>query len=288
MSAEDIIVAFQGEYGAFSEMAARSYFGQDVRVAPQSDFAHLFRAVEGNEATHGMVPIENTLMGSIFENYDHLLKHDLSIIGETKLRIVHNLIVNPGVGLDDIRRIHSQPPALAQCLDFIASLPDAKAAAAHDTAGAVRDLRDSGDRNAAAIASRQAAIDYDLEILKQGIEDNHQNFTRFVVVAPEATQPDTPAKTSIVFTLRHEPGSLYASLGAFADRNINMLKIESRPIAGRPFEYTFYLDISGDQRDEPCQQALKGLESHTTTFKILGSYTEGDIVEGEVRPPLTS
>ena len=287
MNRSEATVAFQGEYGAFSEMAARSYFGQDVVVAPQQDFSHLFQAVESGEATHGMVPIENTLMGSIYENYDHLLKHDLSIIGETKLRIVHNLIVNDGVTLADIRQIHSQPPALAQCLDFIASLPEAKTIPAHDTAGAVKDLRDSGDRDAAAIASRQAAVDYGLEILREGIEDNHQNFTRFVVIAPVATQPEAPAKTSIVFTLSHEPGSLFASLGAFAERNINMLKIESRPIAGRPFEYTFYLDIAGDQRDVLCREALEGLESHTTTFKILGSYKEGDIVEGAVRPPLT-
>jgi len=280
-------IAFQGEYGAFSEMAARSHFGQDVDVAPQPDFAHLFRAVEDGSASHGMVPIENTLMGSIYENYDHLLKHGLSIVGESKLRIVHNLIVNEGVGLEDIREIHSQPPALAQCVNLIESLPKARAVAAHDTAGAVRALRDSGDRNTAAIASRQAAIDYGLEILREGVEDNHQNFTRFVVVAPQAEHPDPPAKTSIVFTLSHEPGSLYASLGSFADRDINMLKIESRPIAGRPFEYTFYLDIAGDQRDELCREALAGLEAHTTTFKILGSYKEGDIVEGEVRPPLT-
>ena len=287
MSSSKPTVAFQGEYGAFSEMAARSYFGQDVTVSPQPDFAHLFRAVESGEATHGMVPIENTLMGSIFENNDHLLRHDLSIVGETKLRIVHNLIVNAGVTLDDIREIHSQPPALAQCVDFIQSLPNARAVAAHDTAGAARGLRDSGDRTTAAIASRQAAVDYSLEILCEGIEDNHQNFTRFVVVAPEAVNPEAPAKTSIVFTLNHEPGSLYAGLGALAERNINMMKIESRPIAGRPFEYTFYVDIAGDQRDDLCREALERLESHTTTFKILGSYKEGNIVEGAVRPPLT-
>lgn len=280
------IVAFQGEYGAFSEMAARSHFGQDVVVSPQPDFAQLFQAVESSQATHGMVPIENTLMGSIYENYDLLLEHDLSIVGETKLRIIHNLIVNPGVTLEDIRRIHSQPPALAQCTLLIASLPTAEAVPAHDTAGAVRDLRDGGHRDAAAIASRQAAIDYELEILKEGIEDNHQNYTRFVVVARAETDPEAPAKTSIVFTLRNEPGSLYRSLGAFADTGLNLLKIESRPIVGKPFEYTFYLDFAGDRRDGACEQALGALESHATMLKVLGSYKEGEPLDGIVRSKL--
>ena len=151
-------VAFQGEYGAYSEMAARSYFGEDVRVLPQPDFHALFNAVETEEATHGMVPIENTLMGGILDNYDLLLERSLFIIGETKLRIVHNLIVNPGVAIEDIREIHSQGPALAQCTKLIQSLTDAAAVPTHDTAGAVRDLRSSGALNVAAIASRQAAV----------------------------------------------------------------------------------------------------------------------------------
>jgi prephenate dehydratase len=279
-------VAFQGEYGAYSEMAARSYFGEDVRVLPQPDFHALFNAVETEEATHGMVPIENTLMGGILDNYDLLLERSLFIIGETKLRIVHNLIVNPGVAIEDIREIHSQGPALAQCTKLIQSLTDAAAVPTHDTAGAVRDLRSSGALNVAAIASRQAAVDYDLEILREGVEDNHQNYTRFVVVSKTAIEAQAPSKTSIIFSLKNEPGSLYRSLGAFAESNINLQKIESRPIAGKPFEYTFYLDFEGNRTDHDCLAALDELAKHAATLRILGSYQQGDVVNGTVRPKL--
>ena len=277
-------VAFQGEYGAYSELATRSYFGENVHVLPQPDFNALFNAVESGEATHGMVPIENTLMGGILDNYDLLLERSLYIIGETKLRIVHNLIVHAGVSLDDIREIHSQPPALAQCTDLIKSLPNAIAVATHDTAGSVRNLRDSGARDTAAIASKQAAIDYDLEILKEGVEDNHQNYTRFVVVTKAPTEPKASPKTSIIFSLKNEPGSLYKSLGSFAEAGINLQKVESRPIAGKPFEYTFYLDFDGSQAEPACKRALDDLATHAATLRVLGSYQQGDLVNGTVRP----
>ena len=209
-------VAFQGEHGAFSEMAARLYFGKDVQVVPQRNFSALFAAVEHKECTHGMVPIENSLMGSIHENYDHLSAHHLQIVGELKMRIVHNLIVNPGVKLEDIRHIYSQAPALAQCTQFTASLPRAETIMTSDTAGAVKALKTSGTRDAAAIASAQAAWDYDLEILQVGIEDDHQNYTRFLVVTSETIAPENPnvqmpAKTSIVFAMKNVPGALFKS-----------------------------------------------------------------------------
>lgn len=279
-------VAFQGEYGAYSEMAARSYFGETVDVLPRPTFHDLFEAVESGEATHGMVPIENTLMGGILDNYDLLLERTLHIVGETKLRIVHNLIVNPGVTIDDIREIHSQTPALAQCTKLIKSLSKAKAVPTHDTAGSVRDLKASGAKDVAAIASKQAAIDYDLEILQEGIEDNHQNYTRFVVVSKTAVEATEPSKTSIIFSLKNEPGSLYNSIGAFARNGINLQKIESRPIAGRPFEYTFYLDFEGSRNDHKCLAALDDLAVHAATLRILGSYQQGDLVNGTVRPKL--
>jgi prephenate dehydratase len=277
-------VAFQGDYGSYSELAIRSYFGQDAQVLPRPDFQSLFNAVELGEATHGMVPIENTLMGSILDNYDLLLERSLYITGETKLRIVHNLIVNPGVLIEDIREIHSQSPALAQCTKIIASLPNASAVATHDTAGSVRDLKESGSRNTAAIASKQAAIDYDLEIIREGIEDNHQNFTRFVVVAKAPLEPESSAKTTVIFSLKNEPGSLYKSLGAFAEAGINLQKIESRPIAGKPFEYTFYLDFEGSQNEQTCKAALDDLATHATLLRVLGSYQQGELVNGTVRP----
>ncbi len=287
MSTEEAIVAFQGELGAFSEMAARTYFHEGVQVVPQPTFSALFEAVEGGGCTHGMVPIENTLMGSIHENYDLLLKHNLQIVGELKLRIVHNLIVNPGVGLEEVRQIFSQPPALAQCSHFIRSLKGAEAVVAYDTAGAVKSLKETGARDAAAIASAQAAVDYGLEILRTEIENNHQNYTRFLVVAREGIEPEAPVKTSIVFALKNMPGALFKSLSVFALRDINLLKIESRPLDGQPWEYAFYLDFNGRLDQEPCARAVEHLREIATFVKILGSYKQGESVEGSVREKRT-
>ena len=280
----DLKIAFQGEYGAFSEMAARAYFGEDVAVLPRPNFMALFSAVETGDASHGMVPIENSLMGSIHENYDNLLKHGLQIVGELKLRIVHNLIVNPGVKLEDIRHIYSQAPALAQCTNLIASLPQASAVMAADTAGAVKQLKRSGARDAAAIASKQAAIDYELEILQAGIEDDHANFTRFLVVVPEGVEVVDATKTSIVFAMQNVPGALFKSLSVFALRDLNLLKIESRPLIGKPWEYSFYLDIEGHLGQESCTRAIDHLREIASFVRILGSYKQGDVVEGKVRP----
>jgi prephenate dehydratase len=276
------MIAFQGELGAYSEMAARAYFHEAVAVMPQPNFAALFTAVENGACTHGMVPIENSLMGSIHENYDHLLKRKVQIVGEIKLRIKHNLIVNPGVRLEAIRHIYSQPPALAQCTQFIASLTAAEAVVAADTAGAVKSLKVSGARDAAAIASAQAAKDYGLEVLRAGIEDNHQNFTRFLAVSKEAVPVEEPAKTSIVFDLRDVPGALCKCLSAFAQRNINLLKIESRPLQGRLWEYAFYLDFEGHIGLETCRRAVEDLQEFATFVKVLGAYRQGEAVEGKV------
>ncbi len=283
MSSNDPVVAFQGEMGAFSEMAARSYFSDSVHVVPQHDFQSLFSAVSGGECTHGMVPIENSLMGSIHENYDLLLQQDLYIVGEIKLRIVHNLIANPGVRMEDVRQIYSQAPALAQCTEFIRSTEGVEAVVAKDTAGAVRQIKEEKARNAAAIASAQAAIDYDLEILREGLENDHRNYTRFLVVNSRAAEPVDPAKTTVVYALDHIPGALFKSLGVFAMRDINLLKIESRPLSGRPWEYVFYLDFEGHLASDRCRQAVEHLEQMASFLKILGSYTQGRTVEGSLR-----
>jgi prephenate dehydratase len=279
----DLKVAFQGEYGAYSEMAARAYFGEDIDVLPNPNFTALFSAVENGDASHGMVPIENSLMGSIHENYDNLLAHGLQIVGELKLRIVHNLIVNPGVKLEDIRHIYSQAPALAQCKNIIASLPLAEAVMAPDTAGAVKQLKASGARDAAAIASKQAAIDYELEILQAGVEDDHANYTRFLVVVPEGQEVEDATKTSIVFAMQNVPGALFKSLSVFALRDLNLLKIESRPLVGKPWEYSFYLDIEGHLGQESCTRAIDHLREIASFVRILGAYKQGDVVDGKVR-----
>ncbi len=290
MSPSNPSVAFQGELGAFSEMAARTYFHEGVTVVPLPSFPELFQATENKTCTHCIVPIENSLMGSIHENYDLLLKHNLQIVGELKLRIVHNLIVNPGTRLEDIRHIFSQPPALAQCSEFIRSLGHAEAVVDYDTAGAVKRVKETGARDAAAIASAQAAVDYDLKILRKGIENNHQNFTRFLVVAQQAVEvnPEDPAKTSIVFAMKNVPGALFKSLGVFALRDIDLLKIESRPLDGRPWEYTFYLDFEGHLGQDRCAQAVEHLEQLASFLKILGSYKQGETVEGKARKKRTN
>lgn len=283
MGKEKATVAFQGELGAFSEIAARTFFPETLDVVPQPTFSSLFETVDRGTYTCGIVPIENTLMGSIHETYDLLLEYNLKIVGEIKLRIVHNLIVNLGVRLNEIRQIFSQPPALAQCSKFIRSLKCAEAKVAYDTAGAVKYLKETGARNAAAIASEQAAINYGLEILRTGIENNHQNYTRFIVIAKEETKPEEPTKTSIVFDLKNTPGTLFKSLSVFAQRDINLLKIESRPLDGKPWEYAFYLDFEGHPDQESCLRALENLREIASFVKILGSYKQGASVENRIR-----
>ncbi len=290
MSPESPIVGFQGEFGAFSETAARSYFHEAVDLIPRPSFLALFEAVVDGACTHAIVPIENSLAGSIHENFDLLLRFDVRIVGELKLRIVHSLIVNPGVRLEEILRIHSHPQALAQCSNFIRSLDGVEAIVDYDTAGAVKRLKESGERDVAAIAGTQAAIDYDLEVLREGIENNRQNYTRFLVVAREGLEvdEDAPAKTSIVFSMGSVPGALFKTLGVFALRDINLLKIESRPHDGKPWEYVFYLDFEGHLGVERCAQAAEHLEQIATFVKILGCYRPGETVEGTVREKRTA
>ena len=273
-------MAIQGHAGSFSEVAARAYFSQEIQLVPQPDFKALFAAVQDGSCACGVVPIENSLMGSIHENYDLLLQSDVHIVGELKLRIVHNLIVNPGVQLTDIRYIASQPPALAQCTRFIRSLAGAQTIAADDTAGAVKALAASGVRDQGAIAGARAAAAYGLEILVSSIEDAPRNFTRFLVVSRRAAAaPAEPAKATLVFGLKHMPGALCRSLAAFAERGINLLKIESRPRPERPWEYVFYLDLAGHLGQAACAQAVEHLRETTEFVRILGSYQQGDTIE---------
>ena len=273
-------VAIQGHVGSFSEAAARAYFSPETQLVSQPDFKALFASVEDRSCACGVVPIENSLMGSIHENYDLLLLSDVHIVGEIKLRIVHNLIVNRGVQLADIRYIASQPPALAQCTHFIDSLASAQTIAAEDTAGAVKELAASGARDRAAIAGAPAAAAYGMEILVPGIEDATHNFTRFLVVSRRAAPaPTEPAKATLVFGLKDVPGALCRSLAVFAERGINLLKIESRPMAERPWEYVFYLDLEGHLGQAACAQAVEQLQETTEFVRILGSYRQGDTVD---------
>ncbi len=272
----EAVVAFQGAHYAFSEIAAKRFFGDRVSVLPCRTFEDVFGTVEAEGASFGMIPIENSLTGSIHRNYDLLLEHSLTIVGEVFLRIEQQLIANPGVRLEDIRVIYSHPQALEQCRRFLTSLKDVEAVASYDTAGSVQMIHEKKMLHAAAIASRLAAQDYRMQILKEEIEDIPENFTRFLIVSKNAEPLGEPNKTSVVFSMKNIPGALFKSLSVFALRDIDLLKIESRPLRGKPWAYIFYLDFVGNMRQEHCRNAIRHLEEITSFLKVLGSYESGN------------
>ena len=244
---------------------------------------NVFEAVSNGETDHGVIPIENSLTGSIHENYDLLLKHDLVITGEIKLRIIHNLIVNKGGKLSDIKRLYSHPQAISQCKDFLSTLKNVQLISVYDTAGAARKIKESGSSEEAAIASAQAALDYGLDIIQSGIESNHLNYTRFNVLSRELNEEVEDSKTSIVFSTKNIPGALFKSLSVFALRDIDLYKIESRPLPGSPWEYIFYLDFNGDIRQKVIKKAIAHLEEIARFLKFLGSYPKGHEVTGQIQ-----
>ncbi|HDQ46082.1 MAG TPA: prephenate dehydratase [bacterium] len=271
-------IAFQGENGAFSEDAACQYFGESVEPVPRKNFRDVFDAVASGDCGHGIIPIENSFTGSIHQNIDLLLEFELSVIGEIILRIHHTLMANKGVRLEEIRKVYSHPQALEQCSVFLERLGGVEVVPMYDTAGSAKIIRQEGRDDTAAIASSRAARDYGLQILRKGIENDDRNFTRFLVISPHALIPDQNSKTSIVFSTKDIPGALFKSLGVFALRDINLLKIESRPLRKGPWRYWFYLDFEGSISDPVCQKALDHLQEITSFFKVLGSYEKGRVI----------
>jgi len=272
-------VAFQGERGAFSEEASVQLLGEGLDLDPRPSFEEVFAALAGGSADYAVVPIENTLAGSVHENYDHLLRFKLPIVAETSVRIVHNLIARPKVRFSQVSRVFSHPVALGQCLKFFRKHPRIRPENYYDTAGGVKMLMEQAPDGAAAIASAAAAAFYGASILRRSIEDNRQNFTRFFLLArrPPRRSPAGAKgwKTSIVFTTRNIPGALFRCLSVFALRDINLAKIESRPLRGKPWEYLFYLDFLGSVGETRCRNALRHLGELTDLFQVLGCYRQG-------------
>ncbi len=263
-------VAFQGEPGAYGEQAIFNYFG-NVETKPCESFDVVFDSVVSDACEFGLIPIENSLAGSIHQNYDLLLRHDLHIVGEYPLRVRHCLIAMPGVKKEEIKKAISHPQALGQCAAYLRNL-GIKPETVYDTAGSVKLLKASGERATAAIASRRAAELYEMQIIEEGIEDNAENYTRFLAVSKNAIQPEGEAKTSIVFTLKNQPGSLFKAMSVFALRDIDLTKIESRPLQGSPWEYLFYIDFIGAAHEETVRKALDHLGEYALMLRVLGSY----------------
>src|SRR6266403_2973740 len=268
-------VAFQGEPGAFSEAAALQLLGERITTVPRATFDAAFRAIEDRSADALLAPVENTLAGSVVRVYDLLLQSPLTIVAETILPIEHHLIGCPGATLQGLRSVASHPMALAQCERFFSSHPELRRVPAEDTAGSVREALARGDKSGAAIAGRRAAEQYHGVILAENIQDNAENFTRFLLLVPEkdaaAWLSSEARKISLAMRLAHRPGALLASLEPFAKHGVNLLKIESRPIHGRPWEYQFYLDV---EAEEPAhlEQALQETREATSELRVLGKY----------------
>ncbi len=265
--------AFQGVAGAYSELSGRKFFGARSKGLACAEFEDVFRAVVIGKAKHGVLPIENSLTGSIHQNFDLMIKHRVWICGEVISRISHSLLCHPRSKLSDLRDVYSHPQALWQCQRFLKSHRNLKPVPYFDTAGAAKYIQESGDSTSGAIASPLAAHYYGLRTLKEGIEDNPTNHTRFVVLTKNEVRPKgKKCKTSVAFVLKSVPGALHSALGTFAERGLQLFKVESRPIPETPWEYRFYLDFEGSFHARSSEEALLALKKFAKSVRILGSY----------------
>lgn len=264
--------AYLGEPGTFSHKACNQYFGEEVEGLAKPSFRAIFEAVKTGEANFGVVPMENSLAGSIHANYDLLLEFDLKIIGEVTMRIIHNLIGYPGSREEDIRRVLSPSAALQQCGGFLDSHGSWEVVPVRDTASAVRAIKESGSPEDAAIGSKEAAAIYQMDVLAEGIETNPRNYTRFAIVGTAPLKQKPFEKTSIIFSTGHQPGALFEVLKIFAENRVNLVKLESRPIHGKPWEYMFYADLETDVESDEFRPARKLLTEKTDFLRILGRY----------------
>jgi prephenate dehydratase len=263
-------VAIQGELGAFSHQAAEQ-MRPGCRVVPCARSLEVFDRLDNRSVDLAVIPIENSLAGSVLEHFDLLLARDVFVQREFRLRIVHNLISVPGVKLSEIRRVYSHPVALDQCREFFRLHPKIEPVSFYDTAGSVKHILAENLRDTAAIASKRAAGVYGGKILKAGVEDNKQNFTRFFLVRKQRKILPRANKTSIAFSVKNIPGALFKALSVFALRDISLAKIESRPVKGHPWEYVFYVDLLCGPTAE-ADNALRHLAEITDFAKVLGVY----------------
>ena len=271
MQKEGNVVAFQGEHGAYSEQAVFSHFGNTVMTEALRTLHEVFDAVEKGAVPYAVVPVENSLEGSVNETYDLLLRSSLKVGGEIELKIIHCLIAHTGTNIADIEAVYSHPQALSQCRMFLEGkvweiIP------AYDTAGSVKMLKERNMKQAAAIAGEISADAYGMQVLARGIQDQPNNYTRFFVISKDESGPTGRDKTSIVFSVAHKPGTLYQAMEPFAKRGINLTRIESRPTRQKPWEYHFFLDFEGHISDVKCKEALADLERIAAFTKALGSY----------------
>ena len=264
-------IAYQGEPGAFSEAAARKVDGE-AQLVPCRSFEEVFDSVDGGPALYGVVPIENSIGGSIHRNYDLLLTHELTIVGEVELPVVHHLLALPGATLEGLKRVYSHPQGLAQCERFLHTLKGVEVIATYDTAGSAKMVADSGQTDAAAIASARAGDVFGLKPLASGIQDFSDNITRFLVIGRRPLKNAVADKTTIVFTVPNEPGALFKALSVFALRGVDLTKLESRPIPGRPWEYLFYADRAAARDTLTWSRALSHLAEFAPMLRTLGSY----------------
>ena len=272
-------IAYQGETGAFSEAAARRV-EPDAELLPCRSFEDVFDAVKAATVAHGVLPIENSIGGSIHRNYDLLLEHDLPIVGEVELPVIHHLLALPGATLDGLRKVYSHPQGLAQCERFLRTLTNVEIVATYDTAGSAKMVADAGLKEAGAIASARAGEVFGLVSLAASVQDFDDNITRFLVVGGTPLKDQVPDKTSIVFSLPNEPGSIFKALSVFALRGISLTKLESRPIPGRPWEYLFYVDLAAARDELHCTRALAHLGEFAPLLRTLGTYASWKTHDG--------
>ena len=283
VAAKNARIAFQGERGAFSEEAAVQLLGEGIALVPRGSFEAAFSAIDEGAADYILAPIENSLAGSVHRSLDLLVESRLTIVAEVIIPIVHHLIGLPGASFEGVRTAQSHPVALAQCESFFTAHPELKRVAAEDTAGSVREVVRAGDVSRAAIAGKRAAEIYGGAILREHLEDDAENYTRFLLLSPQRGRVDNADKLSLAFELDHRPGALYHALAPFANRGINLMKIESRPVHGAPWQYRFYLDLQATAGEAAAESALQELGRLVVGLRVLGAYPSAKIAEGAKR-----